>query len=62
VIKTTIGDEVLTQISESLRCAAEVTERIRRTEEIDERQRLWEDFGLLLNQVDRLLPDDPQVI
>ena len=59
VIKTTIGDEVLSQISESLRAAATVVDGIRRTEDPDARHRLWDDFGLLLNQVDRLLPDSP---
>ena len=59
MIKTTIGDEVLSQISESLRAAADVVEAIRRSDETEARQRLWDDFGLLLNQVDRLLPDSP---
>ena len=59
MIKTTIGDEVLSQISESLRAAATVVDGIRRTEDLDARHRLWDDFGLLLNQVDRLLPDSP---
>jgi hypothetical protein len=59
VIKTTIGDEVLSQISESLRGAADVVDSIRRSDDLDARHRLWDDFGLLLNQVDRLLPDSP---
>lgn len=58
-MRTTIGDEVLSQISESLRAAAGVVDGIRRTDDIGERQRRWEDFGLLLNQIDRLLPDSP---
>ena len=58
-MRTTIGDEVLSQVSESLRAAAVVFDGIRRTDDMDERRRLWEDFGLLLNQIDRLLPDSP---
>ncbi len=59
MIKTTIGDEVLSQISASLRAAAGVVDSIRLSEDTDARQRLWDEFGLLLNQVDRLLPDSP---
>ena len=59
MITTTIGDEVLSQISESLRGAADVVDSIRRSDDLDARHRLWDDFGLLLNQVDRLLPDSP---
>jgi hypothetical protein len=62
VIKTTIGDEVLSQISESLRGAADVVDSIRRSDDLGARHRLWDDFGLLLNQVDRLLPDSPMEI
>lgn len=59
MFKTTIGDEVLSQISASLRAAAGVVDSIRLSEDTDARQRLWDEFGLLLNQVDRLLPDSP---
>jgi hypothetical protein len=60
--RTQLTEDVLTQIAETLRAAAGVVERIGRTDGYDARSSLWGDFGVLLNQMDRLLPGDPAVV
>ncbi len=61
-VRTQLDEDVLAQIAATLRDAAGVVERIGRTEGFDARYALWGDFGVLLNQVDRLLPEDPAVV
>jgi hypothetical protein len=61
-IRTEIAEDVLTQIAATLRDAAGVVERIRGTDGFDARYALWGDFGVLLDQMDRLLPEDPAVV
>jgi hypothetical protein len=60
--RTQLAEDVLAQIAATLRDAAGVVERIRRTEAFDARYALWGDFGVLLNQVDRLLPEDAAAV